>query len=87
MSKLLNSDMFFLILLISFFVPNSFAQESGKVNTKGDVYISIADNFISLYPDTVAYKTEAKSYRWNYEQGLILYAFLQAYKISGDKKY
>jgi unsaturated rhamnogalacturonyl hydrolase len=87
MSKLLNSDMFFLILLISFLVPNSFAQESGKVNTKGDVYISIADNFISLYPDSIAYKTEAKSYRWNYEQGLILYAFIQAYKISGDKKY
>lgn len=47
----------------------------------------IADNFIALHPDTVAYTTEAKSYRWNYEQGLMLDAFYQVWKISGEQKY
>jgi unsaturated rhamnogalacturonyl hydrolase len=45
------------------------------------------DSFISLHPDTVAYKTEGKSYKWNYEQGLILEAFYQMYKHSEDKSY
>jgi hypothetical protein len=60
MSKLLNSDMFFLILLISFFVPNSFAQESGKVSTKGDVYISIADNLFLFTPIQLHIKQKLK---------------------------
>ncbi|QQS35296.1 MAG: glycoside hydrolase family 88 protein [Ignavibacteriales bacterium] len=46
-----------------------------------------ADSFIKLHPDTVAYPTEAKSYRWNYEQGLILEAFYRWYKHTGDQKY
>ena len=47
----------------------------------------IFENFLTLFPDTVAYKSEAKSYKWNYEQGLILEAFYRMWKFSGDKKY
>ena len=47
----------------------------------------LVDNFISLHPDTVAYKTEAKSYKWNYEQGLILEAFYRMWKLSENKGY
>ncbi len=52
-----------------------------------NIPIIIADNFIKLHPDTVAYTTEAKSYRWNYEQGLILDAFYQVWKLTGDDSY
>ena len=44
-------------------------------------------SFIQLHPDTVAYKTEAKSYKWNYEQGLVLEAFYREWKLSGQKEY
>ena len=47
----------------------------------------LADNFIKLFPDTIAYKTEAKSYKWNYEQGLMCEAFYQMWKHSGEPKY
>lgn len=49
--------------------------------------VKFADSFIKIHPDTVAYQTEAKSYKWNYEQGLILEAFYRVYKTSGKKKY
>ena len=45
------------------------------------------NNFVTLHPDTVAYNTESKSYRWNYEQGLVLEAFYRMWKLSGDEKY
>ena len=47
----------------------------------------LIENFIKLHPDTIAYKNEAKSYKWNYEQGLILEAFYQKWKTAGDEKY
>lgn len=47
----------------------------------------IFNSFITLHPDTVAYKSEAKSYKWNYEQGLILEAFYRMWRLSGDEKY
>lgn len=48
---------------------------------------AIADNFLRLFPDTIAYKNEAKSYRWNYEQGLMYEAFYQMWKNTSDSKY
>lgn len=47
----------------------------------------VADNFITLHPDTVAYPTEAKSYRWNYEQGLVLEGIYRVWQKTGDRKY
>jgi unsaturated rhamnogalacturonyl hydrolase len=47
----------------------------------------IFDNFITLHPDTIAYKTEAKSYKWNYEQGFILEGFYRMWKETGEQKY
>jgi unsaturated rhamnogalacturonyl hydrolase len=47
----------------------------------------LIDNFLKLHPDTVAYKTEAKSYNWNYEQGLILQSYYEMWKETGEHKY
>ena len=60
-------------------------QKESMLNT--NMAIKIADSFMELHPDTVAYKNEAKSYKWNYEQGLILTAFYNLYKLTGDHKY
>ncbi len=47
----------------------------------------IADNFMKMFHDTIAYKTESKSYKWNYEQGLMCEAFFQMWKHTGNQKY
>jgi len=61
--------------------------QSDTTNTSEFSAERIFENFLTLFPDTVAYKSEAKSYKWNYEQGLILEAFYRMWKFSGDKKY
>ncbi len=62
---------------------------SSSLNHSKETYSSvvITDNFMKLFPDTIAYKTESKSYKWNYEQGLICEAFYQMWKHSGNQKY
>src|SRR5690606_9778031 len=45
------------------------------------------DSFIALHPDTIAYTTENKSYKWNYEQGLMMYAFYRLWQETGNQKY
>lgn len=47
----------------------------------------LADNFITIHPDTIAYPTEAKSYKWNYEQGLILEALYRVWAKTKQRKY
>lgn len=47
----------------------------------------LVNNFIALHPDTAAYKTESKSYKWNYEQGLILESIYRLWTNTKDEKY
>ena len=47
----------------------------------------IAQSFMTLHPDSIVYQDEAKSKKWNYEQGLMLEAFFQMWKHSGDTMY
>lgn len=77
------------IVILLLFISNFalFAQDQHVKSTRESIHKSIGDNFIWLYPDTVAYPTEEKSYRWNYEQGLMLYAFWQLYLVTNEKEY
>ncbi|RPI70613.1 MAG: glycosyl hydrolase family 88 [Ignavibacteriales bacterium] len=84
MSSLIKKT-YFLALAFSVATLNIFCQNNPE--DLQDMHIKIAEGFIELHPDTVAYKTEAKSYKWNYEQGLMLDAFYQLYKLTGDEKY
>jgi unsaturated rhamnogalacturonyl hydrolase len=77
---------YFVTLTISLTAITSNCQQSNPIQEEG-MAVKIADSFIGLHPDTVAYKTEAKSYKWNYEQGLMLEAFYQLYKLTDDEKY
>jgi unsaturated rhamnogalacturonyl hydrolase len=47
----------------------------------------IAQSFLAMHSDSIIYKNEAKSRRWNYEQGLILEAMYQMWRHSSDSQY
>ncbi len=66
--------------LITLLAVNCSGQESLTAK-------KLIDNFLKLHPDTVAYKTEVKSYNWNYEQGLILQSFYEMWKETGEHRY
>jgi unsaturated rhamnogalacturonyl hydrolase len=80
MSKKIN------LLVIFIFFTGCLSSQHNSEEGKS-IAVELTDNFLLLYPDTVAYKTEAKSYKWNYEQGLILEAFYRIWKLSDDNKY
>jgi unsaturated rhamnogalacturonyl hydrolase len=47
----------------------------------------IASNFLKLHPDSIIYNDEEKSKKWNYEQGLMMEAFYQLFKVTHDNQY
>jgi len=71
-----------LFLVLGCSTSNTFEINNDPISAK-----SFVDNFISLHPDTVAYQTEAKSYKWNYEQGLILESIYRLWTKTKDEKY
>lgn len=75
------------IALICFGLISCSSAQVSVTKHPADYYIRIADNFIRLYPDTAAYPSEAKSYRWNYEQGLLYNGFINMTVVTGDKSY
>jgi len=42
---------------------------------------------MAQHPDSITYHDEAKSARWNYEQGLMMEAFYQLWRSTGDSRY
>jgi unsaturated rhamnogalacturonyl hydrolase len=85
MNNYLTNLKFSLILIFIFIVTCSDRQNKNEQNETISERLII--NFVALHPDTVAYKTEAKSYKWNYEQGLVLEAFYRMWKLTGEEKY
>jgi unsaturated rhamnogalacturonyl hydrolase len=47
----------------------------------------LALNFLKLYPDSIIYRYQSNSKKWNYEQGLILEAFFQLWNNTGNNKF
>ena len=80
------NKIFFVSTLIVLFLSVT-TIDCRQKTSYNNMAIKIADSFIELHPDTVAYKNEAKSHKWNYEQGLILTAFYKLYKLTGEHKY
>jgi len=62
-------------------------DEAVQTDLPGSFTEELFQNFLTHHPDTVAYKTEAKSYKWNYEQGLVLEAFYRMWRLSGEENY
>ena len=49
--------------------------------------VRIAGSFMAQHPDSITYHDEAKSARWNYEQGLMMEAFYQLWRYTGNSHY
>ncbi|MBI2416865.1 MAG: glycoside hydrolase family 88 protein [Ignavibacteriales bacterium] len=81
-----------LILLIVLFFLSAASLELNAQTLVNMLYekklaLKLGQNFIALHPDTILYKEEAKSRRWNYEQGLMLGALHQLYKVYGKMEF
>jgi unsaturated rhamnogalacturonyl hydrolase len=73
------------VLFFSLFVS---CGSSNSINGKLTVTSKLlVDNFVTFHPDTVAYKNEAKSYKWNYEQGLILESIYRVWVDTKEEEY
>jgi len=68
----------FFVILVGCKSHDSILQKKSEITSN-----ILVDNFIKLYSDTIAYPTEAKSYKWNYEQGLIMEAMYRVWKSTG----
>ena len=71
-----------IILVLGCSNSNTYKVDNNQISSK-----LLVDNFISLHPDTLAYKTEAKSYKWNYEQGLVLESIYRVWVETNEAKY
>jgi unsaturated rhamnogalacturonyl hydrolase len=49
--------------------------------------LEIAQSFLKMHPDSITYRDEPKSARWNYEQGLMLEACFRMWEHTRDKQY
>jgi unsaturated rhamnogalacturonyl hydrolase len=77
---------FFITAVLASYGGRSVAQLSVSVSSKSWPE-RIAQSFLSMHPDSVNYPNEAKSRRWNYEQGLMLEALFHMWQYSEDSLY
>ncbi len=77
------------LFLLSFIAASILFSQTPSAQRAGYQLWSsrIADSFMRLHPDSIIYQDEAKSRRWNYEQGLMLETFYQAYIHTNDTRY
>lgn len=76
-----------LLAVMLFAGVSSCSAQQNSAADKSDIYKSVAERFIRLHPDTAAYPTEQKSYRWNYEQGLLYNGFISMFEATGDSSF
>lgn len=74
----------FLILPALLFGPSCSAEERPAERPWS---VRLADSFIAAHPDTILYSTEAKSRKWNYEQGVMMEVFYRMWEHTGDTQY
>lgn len=77
------------LFLLSLIAASILCSQTPSVQRAGYQLWSsrIADSFIRLHPDSIIYQDEAKSRRWNYEQGLMLETFYQLFVHTNDTQY
>ena len=76
---------FYIVSIIGVFLLMLSVQASAGNKTASKNYsVQAAQSFIKLYPDSIIYKDEPKSRKWNYEQGLILDALFRVFQKTHD---
>ena len=78
---------FLLIILFTllYISCNSFPQKNNVSHILTP--IEIASNFLNLYPDSIIYRDQSNSKKWNYEQGLMMEAFFRLFEITHKNEY
>lgn len=76
-----------LVLFLIFLSLKCSSNDTLKKDNEEYTSRMLVDNFITLHSDTVSYKNEAKSYKWNYEQGLVLEAIYRVWIETKDQRY
>ncbi len=69
-------------LALYLLTPSAFSQ-TGIIKGEKPLSFKIGESFLKIHPDSINYPTESKSKKWNYEQGLMLGALHQIYKVYG----
>jgi unsaturated rhamnogalacturonyl hydrolase len=87
MSDMKKYFIYFIWFLDLILVLGCSASDNIELNNNQNSAKLFVDNLIALHPDTLAYKTEAKSYKWNYEQGLVLESIYRLWTKTKDEKY
>jgi len=64
-----------------------FCQQTTKSTAPKITAEKLIQNFITLHPDSITYPDEGKSFKWNYEQGLMHEAFYQMWEMTHQQKY
>ena len=81
----LNNKISCLLFLMLFIIIGCNINKQNIENEKSITSKQLVDNFINIHPDTIAYPNEAKSYKWNYEQGLIMEAMYRVWKSTNEE--
>jgi unsaturated rhamnogalacturonyl hydrolase len=66
------------------FILLSVTALPGTKSAEKSYSLQAAQSFIKLNPDSIIYKDEAKSRRWNYEQGLMIEALFRVFQKTHD---
>jgi unsaturated rhamnogalacturonyl hydrolase len=77
----------FIISAIFFYLGVLLASDSTDVSQRVSWSKRIAESFLTRHPNAVTYDTGFTSTKWTYEQGLMLTALLEYWKLSGDERY
>lgn len=77
----------FSIILIAVLSVSACAHDTSRIDTNLSWSKRIADSFLMRHPGGVTYDTGFTEQKWNYEQGLMLWALYQMHLHSGEQKY
>jgi rhamnogalacturonyl hydrolase YesR/polygalacturonase len=58
-----------------------------EITSNKSFYLRLGESYYYRHPGAVTYDTLFTETKWNYEQGLLLYAFYEIYKYTDDEKY
>ena len=85
----MTSPRILIIYLIVLIISSGCSSTSQRITNETNKPWSeqIAQSFLRMHPDSINYWNEAKSRKWNYEQGLILEAMYQMWQHTGDSQY
>ena len=75
------------IILITLFIWQCQPMQKTEITLNDNSAERLAQNFLNLFPDSIHYPLSKKTFKWDYEQGLVSESFYRLWKRSGEQKY